>query len=136
MSLSDRYNRGDGRLESLDRYLTHIGDRIGSAWWTHTGVSRVTFTQGLYVFSAWAALQQFAFSRNPVVLMIAGVAMLSWQGVGTGQSRGGLVEQIQSEAAGLPTNTLVILRLITLGLVASRSPWRLAMSSPRSLARP
>ena len=30
MSLSDRYNRGDGRLELLDRYLTDLGNRAGN----------------------------------------------------------------------------------------------------------
>lgn len=112
MSLSDRYNRGDGRLQSIDRYLTTVGDRIGNAWWTRTGISRSTFTQALYVFSAWAATQQFALTHDPIVTVIILAAVLSWQGIG--QSRGGLVEQIQSEAAGLPKNTLVALRLVIL----------------------
>ena len=114
MSLSDRYNRGDGRLQSIDRYLTHLGDRIGNAWWARTGVSRVTFTQGLYVFAAWAATQHFALSHDPMVTVLIVAAVLSWQGVG--QSRGGLIEQIQSESAGLPKNTLVALRLVILGM--------------------
>jgi hypothetical protein len=113
MSLSDRYNRGGGRLQSLDRYLTEVGDRVGNAWWSRTGVSRVTFTQGLYVFSAWAATQHFALTHAPMVTVIIVAAVLSWQGIG--QSRGGLIEQIQSEAAGLPKNALAALRLIILG---------------------
>lgn len=113
MSLSDRYNRGDGRLQSLDRYLTHVGDRVGNAWWARTGINRAIFTQGLYVFSAWAATQHYALSHDPIVTVIILVAVLSWRGVG--QSRGGLVEQIQAEAAGLPKNALVALRLIILG---------------------
>jgi hypothetical protein len=113
VSLSDRYNRGNGRLQSLDRYLTEVGNRIGNAWWARTGTSRVTLTQGLCVFSAWAATQYFSLTHDPIVVAIIVIAFLSWQGIG--QSRGGLVEQIQSEAAGLPKNALVTLRLIILG---------------------
>lgn len=116
MSLADRYNRGDGRLQSLDRYLTQLGDRAGRAWWSRTGVSRVTLTQGLYVFSAWAATQQFTLTHDPIMITIVVAAVINWQSQFTGRSlsRGGLVEQIQSEAAGLPKNTLVVLRLIIL----------------------
>jgi hypothetical protein len=114
VSLVDRYNRGDGRLQALDRYLTHLGDRVGNAWWARTGISRSTFTQGLYVFSAWAATQHFALTHDPIVTVIILVAVLNWQGIG--QSRGGLIEQIQSEAAGLPKNALAALRLVILGV--------------------
>src|SRR5215213_10701258 len=96
VGLADRYNRGEGRLQALGRYLTTLADRIGNAWWARTGVSRETFTQGLYVFSAWAATQHFALTHDPIVTVIILAAVLSWQGVG--QSRGGLIEQIQSEA--------------------------------------
>lgn len=118
MSLADRYNRGDGRLQSLDRYLTQLGDRAGRVWWSRTGISRVTLTQGLYVFSAWAATQQFTLTHDPIMITLIVAAVINWQSQFTGRSlsRGGLVEQIQSEAAGLPKNTLVVLRLIILFL--------------------
>lgn len=114
MSLSDRYNRGDGRIQSFDRYLTHLGDRTGEYWWNQTGIHRSILTQSLYVISAWAATQHFMVTHNPIVLAIASVALLSY--MGAGQSKGGLVEQIQAEAAGLPKNTLAFMRLEILGL--------------------
>jgi hypothetical protein len=50
------------------------------------------------------------------MLLIAGIAMLSMSGAL--RSRGGLVEQIQVEALGLPRRTFVILRvwLLVIGL--------------------
>jgi hypothetical protein len=119
VSLSDRYNRGgDGRLDLLDRYLTELGDRLGNAWRDHTGVSRTTLTQSLYLFSAWASLQYVAVSHDPGMLAIAFIALLPL--VGIARPRGSLVEQIQVEAMRLPRRTFVILRiwLLTLGLLS------------------
>ncbi|MFL5761818.1 MAG: hypothetical protein ACJ789_19135 [Thermomicrobiales bacterium] len=117
MSLRDRYNRGgDGRLELLDSYLTYLGDRTGNSWRDRTGASRTDLTRCLYLFAAWAALQHVVISHDPSMLVIAGVALLSIFGVL--KSRGGVVEQIQVEALGLPRRTFVILRvwLLVLGL--------------------
>lgn len=114
MSLSDRYNRGGGRLETIDLYLTHVGDQIGRAWFARTGISRSIFTQGLYLFSAFAATEYYTLTHNFMASVIVAGAILSWQGVG--QTRGGLIEQIQSEAAGLPKNSLVVMRLIVLAM--------------------
>ncbi len=100
MSLGDRYNRGDGRLANLDRYLTHLGERAARAWLDRTGTGSGTLVQGLYFLSAWAAVQHLTFFRNPTVVIFAGAALLALQGLT--RSRGGLVEQIQSEAMGLP----------------------------------
>ena len=44
MELSNRYNRGDGRLELLDRHLTRLGDRAGTWWADRTGTSRALLT--------------------------------------------------------------------------------------------
>jgi hypothetical protein len=117
LSLHDRYNRGgDGRLELLDKYLTHLGDRTGESWRDRTGASRSVLTRSLYIFAAWAALQHVMLSHDPVMLIIAGVAMASLFGML--KSRGGLFEEIQTEALGLPRRTFVILRvwLLIIGL--------------------
>lgn len=115
MSLNDRYNRGgDGRLDLLDRYLTHLGDRAGTYWLDHTGESRTVLTRSLYVFAAWAALQELVLARDPTMVIIVGVALLSLR-MGS-WSRGGVVEKIQLEALGLPRRTFIILRLWLLGL--------------------
>ena len=113
MSLSDRYNRGDGRIQSFDKYLTEIGDDLGEFWWRSTGIHRSVLTQGLYVVSAWAGVQHYIVTRDVTMLLISAVALLSYMGIG-GQSKGGLVEQLQAEATGLPRNTLAFLRLFIL----------------------
>jgi len=112
VSLRDRYNRGDGRIQSFDKYLTEISDDLGEFWWKTTGVHRSVLTQGLYVASAWAGVQHFMVTRDATMLLISAVALLSYMGIG--QSKGGLVEQLQAEATGLPKNTLAFLRLFIL----------------------
>jgi len=114
VSLSDRYNRGDGRIQSFDKYLTEIGDDLGEFWWRSTGIHRSVLTQGLYVVSAWAAAQHFMLTREPNMLLITCVALLSYMGMG--HSKGGLVEQLQAEATGLPKNSLAFLRLFILAV--------------------
>jgi hypothetical protein len=129
MSLHDRYNRGGGRLENLDRYLTHLGNRAGNAWHDRTGVSRHVLTQGLTLFAIWAALQNFMISRNLLMVVIAGLAFLGLRGMT--QSRGGLVEQIQVEALGLPRWTFALLRLMLLtvgSLALARATGGLALA--------
>jgi hypothetical protein len=114
MSLSDRYQRGDGRLALLDRHLTHLGDRAGTWFADRTGAGRQPLTHGLYLAAAAAAVQHVVLVRDPGLLAVAGVALLSLRGLVA--SRGGLVEQIQVEAAGLPRNTLLVMRLAILGM--------------------
>ena len=114
MSLGDRYNRGEGRLANLDRYLTLQGDRAGRWWLDHTGTNRTVLTRGLYVFAAWAAMQHVALFRDPAVIAFGGLALLGARGLT--QSRGGLVEQMQAEAMGLPKQAPALCRLIVLGL--------------------
>src|SRR5680860_86030 len=110
MSLSDRYNRGDGRIQKFDRYLTDLGNVAGNWWSDQTGWSRRGLTQGLYVAAALTASQSGFTFGDPFLYVIAAVAMLSFTGA-AGQSKGGLVEQIQAEGAGLPKNTLAVMRL-------------------------
>ncbi len=116
MSLNDRYNRGagSGRLENLDSYLTQLGDRAGNAWLDHGGGSRTILTQGLYLFSIWAGLQNVALFHDPMVLSLVALAMLGLMGIG--QSRGNVVEQMQIEVLGLPRRTFVVLRLSLLAI--------------------
>ncbi len=117
MSLNDRYNRGgSGRLENLDSYLTQLGDRAGNAWLDGTGLDRSMLTRGLYLFSAWAGLQHVAVFHDPDMLIVVGLALLNLAGMT--QSRGGLVEQIQVEALGLPRGTFAFLRIWLLVLGA------------------
>jgi hypothetical protein len=113
VSLSDRYNRGDGRIQSFDKYLTEVGDDLGEFWWKCTSIHRSVLTQGLYVLSAWAGMQHFMVTRDASMLLITCVALLSYMGLG--QSKGGLVEQLQAEATGLPKNTIAFLRLLIIG---------------------
>ena len=115
MALNDRYNRGGGRLENTDRYLTELGDRIGNAWAERTGLSRTLLTQGLYLIAAWAALQQGMLFQKPLMLGFAGVCLFSFMGR-VPNSRGGLVEQIQVEALGLPRRSFVFLRVWVLAV--------------------
>jgi hypothetical protein len=122
LSLHDRYNRGgDSRLELLDRYLTHLGDRTGNYWHDRTGASRIVLTRSLYLFACWAAMQHLVLSWDPMMLALAGISLMSLFGML--RSRGGLVEQIQVEAMGLPRRTFVILRICLLvnGLFALAS---------------
>jgi hypothetical protein len=114
MSLSDRYNRGGGRIQSFDQYLTHLGNRLGNYWWDITGFTRQRLTQGLYVVAALAAAQQYAFSHQFMALVFAAVAILGF--MGAIPALGGVVEQIQAEAAGLPKNALALMRLQVLGI--------------------
>ena len=114
MSLSDRYNRGGGRIQNFDRYLTELGDDLGNYWWRQTGFHRSALTQGLYLVSAWAAAHHLTHFQNPIMAIFLGGAVLCF--LGAAQSRGGIVEQIQSEAAGLPRNSIAFLRLLVLGL--------------------
>jgi hypothetical protein len=113
VSLSDRYNRGDGRIQQFDRYLTEIGNTAGNWWSDTTGWSRRTLTQGLYVAAALAAAQHGITFKDPFLYLIASAAILSFLGM-AGQSRGGVVEQIQAEAAGLPKNSIAVMRLLVL----------------------
>jgi hypothetical protein len=115
VALTDRYNRGGGRLENLDRYLTQLGDRIGNYWLDRTGIDRGTLTQGLYLLAAWSAVQYASLTRNPTMLVVAAVALMAAVGK-LPVSRGGLVEEIQVEALGLPRRTFVSLRLVVLSL--------------------
>jgi hypothetical protein len=114
MSLSDRYNRGDGRIQQMDKYLTELGDRLGNQWLDYTGLSRDRLTRGLYMISMIASLQHYMVNHDPQVLLFTVIALLFY--TGGGQSKGGLTEQIQSEVAGLPRNTLAFLRLEIIGL--------------------
>src|SRR5687767_1653890 len=110
MSLSDRYNRGDDRIQKFDGYLTDLGNVAGNWWSDQTGMSRRTLTQGLYIAAVLAASQYGISFRDPFQLVIAAIALLSFTGA-AGHSKGGVVEQLQAEAAGLPKNTLALMRL-------------------------
>ena len=123
MSLSDRYNRGGGRIQSLDRYLTELGDRLGNLWFDVTGWSRASLTKGLYVLAALSATQHGVLFQDAKVYIFTVVALLSMTGLGV--TRGGLVEQIQAEAAGLPKNAIAIMRMEVLLI----GVWQLAIAS-------
>jgi len=109
MSLSDRYNRGDSWIQKCDKYLTDTGNRVGNFWLDQTGINRRTLTQGLYIAAVLAASERAIVFHDPTMFVMAAVAMMSYMGLG--QSKGGVVEQIQAEAAGLPKNTLAWMRL-------------------------
>jgi hypothetical protein len=112
MALHDRYQRGDGRIQALDRYLTRLGDRAGNAWFLRTGISRSTLTQALYLFSAWSSAQVLIAFRDPFAVWLIGMALIGLKGIG--MSRGGIVEQMQMEVLRLPRNTFAMLRIFLL----------------------
>jgi hypothetical protein len=114
MALHDRYQRGDGRVQALDLYLTRLGDRAGNAWFRRTGISRSLLTQALYLFSAWSSAERFVIFRDPYAVWFIALALFGLTGMGT--SRGGVVEQMQMEVLRLPRNTLSILRIFLLGM--------------------
>jgi hypothetical protein len=128
MSLSDRYNRGEGRIQSFDKYLTDLGNKAGNFWHVQTGYSRRTLTQGLYIVAALSATQAYVFSHQFMSLVFAAVAILGF--MGAMPAMGGVVEQIQAEAAGLPKNTLAAMRLQVLGI----GVFMLAVATSRVLA--
>jgi hypothetical protein len=112
MSLNDRYHRDEGRIQRMDRRFTEIGDRFGNYWTETTGITRSTLTRSLYFVSIVAAVQHYLLYHEFPVLLLCLFAVLSMN-AGT-ISRGGIVEQIQSEAAGLPRNTVAFFRLMIL----------------------
>lgn len=115
MSLHDRYHRDEGRIQRMDTRCTEFGDRVGTFWHEQTGFSRESLTKGLYLLSIAAGVQHFTLYREFGALLIVVIAALSFKGIG-GQSRGGIVEQIQSEASGLPKNSIAFFRLLILML--------------------
>jgi hypothetical protein len=114
MSLHDRYNRDDGRIQRLDRRFTELGDRVGTWWNDATGFSRVALTKGLFLVSAIATVQHFILYGEFPVLLFLLIAVLGFNGMT--QAVGGIVEQIQAEVAGLPKNTIPFFRLLMLML--------------------
>lgn len=115
MSLHDRYHRDEGRIQRMDRRFTEIGNKVGDSWLESTNLSRDILTKSLYLVAAAAATQHFLLYRSFGMLLIVVVAALCYRGIG-GQSGGGIVEQIQSQAAGLPKNSIAFLRLFVLML--------------------
>jgi hypothetical protein len=112
MSLNDRYHRNDGFLSRVDASLTRLGDRAGNYWLERTGVSRSILTYCLFMFAGGVALQKLTLFRDPFDMLIV---LLATMGIlGLSRSRGGVVEQIQAQAMGLPKNTLIFVRLLLL----------------------
>jgi hypothetical protein len=66
------------------------------------------------MLAAIAATEHYLVSREAMSLAFAAVAFLSY--LGAVPALGGLIEQIQAEAAGLPKNALAIMRLQILGV--------------------
>ncbi len=112
MSLNDRYHREDSRLARIDSSLTRLGDRAGNVWLDHTGIDRSILTYSLYLLAAGVAFQKlvlFHDAFDTLIILMAVMGML-----GLSRTRGGIVEQLQVEAMGLPKNTLVFFRLLLL----------------------
>lgn len=112
MSLNDRYHRDDSRLSRIDSSLTRLGDRVGNIWLNHTGIDRSILTYCLYMLSAGIAFQKLALFHDPVDILIILMAVMGM--LGLSRTRGGVVEQLQVEAVGLPKNSLVFFRLMLL----------------------
>jgi hypothetical protein len=109
VGLQDRYHRDDGRIQRLDRRFTEFGSRLGTLWWEATGISRDRLTRGLVFVSIAAILQHYILYQRATILLFLFVALASLSS--RAPVRGGLVEQIQSEASGFPRNAIAFLRL-------------------------
>lgn len=120
MSLHDRYNRDDGRIQRMDRRFTELANRFGNGWYEITGISRNALTKGLYLVSAFAIVQHYMLYKDFTLLLFLLIAVFGFNGVTQNGGGGGLVDQIQAEVAGLPKNTIPFLRLmiLMLGLLA------------------
>lgn len=112
MSLNDRYHRDDGRLSRIDTRLTRLGDKAGNIWLNRTGIDRSILTYSLFVLSAGVAFQKLTLFHDPVDILIILLAVMGM--LGLSRTRGGIVEQLQVEAVGLPKNALVFFRLLLL----------------------
>lgn len=112
MSLNDRYHRDDSRLSRIDSSLTRLGDRAGNLWLAWTGIDRSILTYSLFMLSAGVAFQKLALFHDPVDMLIIMLAVMGM--LGLTRTRGGIVEQLQVEAVGLPKNTLIFFRLMLL----------------------
>lgn len=120
MALHDRLNRpGDSWLTRLDCYIAHQADRCGQWWLRHTPWSRHALTQGLLALGAFAALERVVLLRDVLFLAVAFLALRSFARAGI-TPLGGLVEEIQYEAAGLPRWTASAVNILCLftGLLA------------------
>lgn len=114
MSLNDRFNRpGDSPLARLDHYLTNHADRLGQCWYHHTPWDRQALTQGLLALGAFAALERVLLLHDVLYLAVAFIAMQSFARSGV-ISIGRLQEEIQYEAAGLPSWTASAVNVLCL----------------------
>jgi len=118
MALNDRLNRnGDGSdltpVELIDAKLTQLADRWANDWQARTRQSRQSLTFDLYILATVAALIYVFLTHE---FLFLGVAVLAYAGSAPGKRRGGLIDEIQLEAAGLPRRTLKYLGVFILGL--------------------
>ncbi|HEX5506794.1 MAG TPA: hypothetical protein VFW96_29545 [Thermomicrobiales bacterium] len=114
MALHDRFNRpGDHWLTRCDYYLTAQADRLG-AWWTlHTPWHRLALTQGLLALGACAALERVAVLHDSWYIFVAYAALQSFAQTILPRF-GGLLEEMQFEASGLPRWTASAVNLLML----------------------
>ena len=118
MALNDRLNRnGDGSdltpVELIDAKLTQLADRWANDWQARTRQSRQSLTFDLYILATVAALIYVFLTHE---FLFLGVAVLAYAGSAPGKRRGGLIDEIQLEVAGLPRRTLKYLGVFILGL--------------------
>lgn len=109
-----------------------MGDKAGDIWLNRTGVDRSILTFSLFLLAAGIGFQKvvlFHDLADTFIILLALMGML-----GLSRSRGGIVEQLQIEAVGLPKNSLVFIRLMLLfsGLMGLSSGLRYVATSIQS----
>lgn len=131
MALDDRFNRGaDHWLIRFDGNLTAHAERCGALWLRWTPWGRHTLAQGLLALGGFAALERVIVLHDILYLAVAFLAIQAFMRTGFSWT-GGLVEQIQYEAAGLPrwmASAVNILCLFT-GLFALSNALGYALAS-------
>jgi len=113
---ANQHPKNNGRIQRLDHRFAESGRLLGNWWCDLTGLSRNLLVDVLAVVSTFAILQHYVQYHRVNVLMFLMLPVASLLGVQS--TRGGVREQIQLEAFGLPRNAVAFLRLqiIFLGL--------------------
>ena len=120
MSLRHEFNQtSDGRggdpklILRIDAALTRWADRWADRWQARRGQSRRGLTFDLYVIATVAAGGYVTLTGEWLFL---GIGVLAYASGARGKQQGGLIDEMQLEAAGMPRHLLKYLGVFLLGL--------------------